>query len=59
MILAAAVSGHGVLVFLSNHPQIHKYDVPGSVANMVLVGIGAATELGIWGLLQMSKKDPP
>ena len=58
LILAAAVAGHGVLVFLANHPSIHKYDVPTSVANMVLVGIGTATGLGLWGIYHLVKKDP-
>jgi hypothetical protein len=47
LILAGAVAGHGVFVFLASHPQIHKYDVPNSVANMVLVAI--ATSVGLPG----------
>jgi hypothetical protein len=58
LILAAAVSGHAVMVFLASHPRIQRYDIPGSVANMVLVAIGTATVLGLWGLYQMLKKDP-
>ena len=42
MILAGAIAGHGVLVFLASHPEIHKYDVPSSVANMVLVAMATA-----------------
>ena len=58
LILAAAVAGHGAMVFIASHPQIHKYDVPDSVANMVLVAICTAVVLGIWGALQLVKKDP-
>lgn len=57
LILAAAVSGHAVMVFLAGHPRITKYDVPGSVANMVLVGIATTTVLGLWGLYHIVKKD--
>jgi hypothetical protein len=57
LILAAAVSGHGVFVFLASHPQIHKYDVPDSVAKMVLVAIGTSAVLGLWGLYQLLKQD--
>jgi hypothetical protein len=46
------------MVFLASHPQIHKYDVPGSVANMVLVAVGTATVLGLWGAFYLLKKDP-
>ncbi len=57
LILAASISGHGVFVFVANHPQIHKYDIPNSVANMVLVAIGAAVVLGLWGAFQLWKND--
>ena len=57
LILAAAVTGHGVFVFFGAHPQIRKYDVPPSVANMVLFAIGTATVLGLWGVYHMLKKD--
>lgn len=57
LILAAAVSGHAAMVFVASHPQIHKYDVPDSVANMVLVAIGIAAALGLWGAWQLVKKD--
>lgn len=58
LILAAAVSGHGALVFLTTHPHIHRSDVPNSVANMVLVAIGTAAVLGLWGMFQLLKHDP-
>ena len=58
LILAAAIAGHGVMVFLASHPQIHKYDVPDSVAKMVLVAIGTSVALGLWGAWQMFSKDP-
>ena len=57
LILAAAISGHGIFVFLASHPQIHKYDVPDSVAKMVLVAIGASVVLGLWGVYQLLKQD--
>ncbi len=57
LILAGAVSGHGVFVFLASHPQIHKYDVPGSVANMVLVAIATAAGLAIWGAAHLWRQD--
>jgi hypothetical protein len=58
LILAAAVSGHGVFVFLASHPQIHRYDIPGSVSNMVLVAIATTAVLGFWGMLHLIRKDP-
>jgi hypothetical protein len=57
LLLAAAVSGHGVFVFLASHPQIHHYDVPASVANMVLVAIGTSAVLGLWGVFHLLKDD--
>lgn len=57
LILAAAIAGHGIFVFLAAHPQIHKYDVPESVAKMVLVGIGTAVVLGLWGVKHLLKDD--
>ena len=59
LILSAAVSGHGVFVFLASHPQIHRYDIPGSVANMVLVAIAATAVLGFWGMLHLIRKELP
>ncbi len=59
LILSAAVSGHGVFVFLASHPQIHRYDIPGSVANMVLVAIATTAVLGFWGILHLIRKEPP
>jgi 2-methylcitrate dehydratase PrpD len=59
LILAAAVSGHGVFVFLASHPQIHRYDVPDSVAKMVLVAIATAAVLGFWGMLHLIRKELP
>lgn len=57
LMLAAAVCGHGVFVFVAAHPQIHKYDIPDSVAAMVLVAIGTASILGLWGAIQMFRQD--
>ncbi len=57
LLLAASISGHGVFVFLASHPQIHKYDVPGSVANMIMVAIFVSAVLGIWGVLHLLKQD--
>ena len=59
LILSAAVSGHGVFVFLASHPQIHRYDIPGSVANMVLVAIATTAVLGFWGILHLIRKEQP
>jgi hypothetical protein len=59
LMLAAAVSGHGVFVFLASHPQIHKYDVPSAVSKMVLFAIATATALGLWGAYHLIKQDPP
>ncbi len=58
LILAAAVSGHGVFVFLASHPQISKYDIPGNVSNMVLVAIGVSAVLGLWGMVHLIRNDP-
>lgn len=57
LMVAAAISGHGVFVFLSMHPQIHKYDVPDSVASMVLFAIGVSSLLGLWGFVHLVKRD--
>ena len=57
LILAATVSGHGVFVFVASHPQIHKYDIPNSVSKMVLVAIGTAVVLGLWGAFHLWKND--
>ena len=58
LMLAAAVSGHGVFVFLASHPEIHKYDIPLSVSRMVLFAIAATTLLGLWGVFYLFRKDP-
>jgi hypothetical protein len=58
LMLSATIAGHGVFVFLADHPSIHKYDVPSNVANLVLVGIGAATVLGVLGMIHLLKHDP-
>jgi hypothetical protein len=58
LLLAASVSGTGVLVFVSSHPAIHKYDIPTSVSNMVLVAIAATTLLGLFGVYHLFKQDP-
>lgn len=57
LILAGAVSGHGVFVFLASHPQIRSYEIPTSVANMVLVAIGTAVVLAIWGAAHLWRQD--
>ncbi len=57
LILAGAVAGHGVFTFLASHPMIHKYDVPNSVANMVLVGIATAVGLAVWGAMHLWRND--
>ncbi len=57
LILAGAVAGHGVFVFLASHPQIHRYDVPVSVANMVLVAIATSVVLAAWGALHIWRRD--
>ena len=57
LILAGAVAGHGVFVFLASHPEIHKYDVPGSVANMVFVAIVTAVGLAAWGAMHIWRND--
>ena len=59
LMLAAAISGHGVFVFLSTHPQIHKYDVPSNVANMILFAIATSVVLGLWGALHLLRHDHP
>jgi hypothetical protein len=58
LILSAAIAGHGVFVFLASHPQIHRYDIPNSVANMVLLEIATSAVLGFWGILHLIRKDP-
>lgn len=58
LMLAAAVSGHAVFVFLASHPEIHKYNIPGSVSNMVMFAIGTTTLLGLWAVYYLFKKDP-
>lgn len=58
LMLAAAVSGHGVFVFLASHPQINKYDVPKSVSNMVLMAIATTALLGMWGVYLLWRQDP-
>ncbi len=57
LILAAAVSGHGVFVFVASHPQIRKYDIPSNVSNMVLMAIGVSAVLGLWGMVHLIKND--
>jgi hypothetical protein len=59
LMVAAAISGHGVFVFVSAHPQIHRYDIPNSVAKMVLVAIATSAVLGVWGAYQLLKREAP
>lgn len=58
LMLAAAVSGHAVFVFLASRPEIHKYDIPPSVSKMVLTAIGIAALLGLWGAYYLFRRDP-
>jgi hypothetical protein len=58
LMLAAAVSGHAVFVFLASHPSIHKYDIPKSVSNMVLFAIATTAVLGLWGAYYLFRNDP-
>ena len=58
LMLAAAVSGHGVFVFLASHPEIHKYDIPSSVSRMVLFAIATTALLGLLGAFYLFRKDP-
>jgi hypothetical protein len=57
LILAGAIAGHGVFVFLANHPQIHKYDVPPAVSNMVYVAIATAVALAVWGAMHLWRQE--
>lgn len=57
LILSGAIAGHGVFTFLASHPEIHKYNVPGSVANMVMVAIVTAVGLAVWGALHIWRND--
>ena len=57
LILASAISGHGVFVFLASHPEIHKYDVPAGVANMIYVAIITAVGLAVWGAMHLWRND--
>jgi hypothetical protein len=57
MLLAAAVAGNGVFVFLSAHPQIHRYDIPINVSRLVIVAIVATGLLGLWGAIHLFKRD--
>lgn len=58
LMLAAAVSGHGVFTFLASHPEIHKYDVPSSVSKMVLFAIATTALVGLWAVYYLFKSDP-
>ncbi|MEX0676416.1 MAG: hypothetical protein WD063_05040 [Pirellulales bacterium] len=58
LMLAAAISGHSVFVFLASHPEIHKYDIPPSVSRMVLFAIATTTVLGLWGAYYLFRQDP-
>lgn len=57
LLLAAAVAGHGVFIFLASHPQIHRYDIPDSVSAMVLVAVATTAILGLWGVFYLFKQD--
>ncbi len=57
LILAGAVAGAGVFTFLASHPMIHKYDVPDSVANMVMVAIVTSVGLAVWGAMHLWRND--
>jgi hypothetical protein len=58
LMLAAAVSGHGIFVFLASQPEIHKYNIPPSVSKMVLFAIATTAVLGLWGMFYLFRKDP-
>ena len=58
LMLAAAVSGHAVFVFLASHTEIEKYDIPQSVTNMVMFAIATTTVLGLWGAYYLFRNDP-
>jgi hypothetical protein len=58
LMLAAAVSGHAVLVFLASNRQIYKYDVSPNVSRMILMAIATSTVLGLWGVYLLFKQDP-
>jgi hypothetical protein len=57
MMLAAAVSGHAVLVFLASNRQIYKYDISPNVSKLVLVAICTSVVLGLWGGFLLFKQD--
>jgi hypothetical protein len=57
LMLAAAVSGHGVFVFLASHPAIHKYDIPSSVSKMVMFAIATTSLLGLWAVYYLFRQD--
>ncbi len=57
LLLTAAISGHGVFVFLASHPQIRRYDIPNNVSAMVLVAIAVSAVLGLWGVYYLLKQD--
>jgi hypothetical protein len=58
LMLAAAVSGHAVFVFVASHPEIERSDIPKSVTNMVMFAIATTTVLGLWGAYHLFRNDP-
>ncbi len=57
LMLAAAVSGHAVLVFLAANKQIFKYDISENVSRLVLIALATATLLGVAGVVLLFRHD--
>jgi hypothetical protein len=57
LMLGAAVAGHAVLVFLASNRAIYKYDISINASRLVLVAIGTAVVLGLWGGFLLFKRD--
>jgi hypothetical protein len=57
LMVAAAISGHGAFIYVAAHPEIHRSDLPKSVAQMVLVAIITSAALGLWGAYLLVKRD--
>ncbi len=57
LMVAAAISGHGAFVYVAAHPEIHRSDLPKSVAQMVLVAIVVSAVLGLWGAYLLLRRE--
>jgi hypothetical protein len=57
VMLAAAVCGHAVLVFLASNRAIYKYDISDNTSKLVVVAMGTAVVLGVWGGFLLFKND--